>query len=502
MRLVFLRVTVLLGFTLLWISNALSRQDMSTTARPQYLTFQIFTAGPGFTTEPGKHVLSRLPEPSFLEIESKKILDSIGTRGDERHRLGVVVGPLAMDYTDAQLRTLIDRTFAVASKFKIAVGLHIDDSKFWMNRQDLWSNPANVEWLDWNRTPNTGLYLNWGEPWKLAPQPCFNSPAMLKEARRLAGNVIGPAIAAHVAELRKTRNEALFAGVIVGWETAIGRDFETRRDLGYCALTNLGFSSKAPPEALDHALESVVQNWIGTWSKSLADAGVPSDKIYSHIAFKSHKQFDETRDSQGGSYSRSVMYTPPAVAFGAYYLPGFTTYPDAPILGDIYSALNAHGNPSWASAEGTNVDIQSWPPTIPDEGMEDYLAHMFNHGAAITNVFGWDIGDRENLFRRATENDDALAGYRKFLAGSRLEEKPPVQSAQSERSDISVLQSRMHALPGRIESYQQAGGDPRQIQPRVQQLLQDMKDGRLDAMKQELDVIESIIDSKVGANRP
>jgi hypothetical protein len=67
-----------------------------------------------------------------------------------------MIGPLALDYTDSQLRTLIQRTFEVASKYHIAVGLHIDDSKFWMNRSDLWNNPSNVEWLDWSGTPNTG----------------------------------------------------------------------------------------------------------------------------------------------------------------------------------------------------------------------------------------------------------------------------------------------------------------------------------------------------------
>src|SRR5581483_5783156 len=132
---------------------------------------------------------------------SKKIIDAIGERGDAAHRLGITVGPLALDYTDTQLRTLIERTFAIAAKYKIAVGLHIDDSKFWMNRRDLWSNPANVEWLDWRGTPNTGQYLNWGEPWSIAPQACFNSPEMLNEARRLAGKVIGPAIAEQIRKL-------------------------------------------------------------------------------------------------------------------------------------------------------------------------------------------------------------------------------------------------------------------------------------------------------------
>lgn len=471
-------------------------RNLSNHPEPQYLMFQIFTAGPGFTTEAGKQAISKLPEAGFLDVESKKILDVVGERGDDLHRLGVMVGPLALDYTDAQLRSLIERTFAVASKHKIAVGLHIDDSKFWINRRDLWSDPANVEWLDWRGTPNTGQYLNWGQPWRLAPQACFNSQAMLNEARRLAGEVIGPAIAEQVAKLRETGDEALFAGVIVGWETGIGLDFESRRDLGYCALTNLGFSENAPPRDPDRALESVVQTWIGTWSKSLAGAGVPGGKIYSHIAFiTSQKHFDEMHRSDGRSYSRSVRFTPPAVAFGETHRPGFSTYPDADVLGDIYTALNAHGNPPWASAEGTNVDVQAGPPRIPDEGMQDYLARMFNHGATMTNVFGWGIGEKDNLFRRATEGDEAVAAYRKFLRGAHLDEAP---LAQSYRRSDSVLQTRMRALPGRIESYRRAGGDLRLIQPQIKRLTENMQDGRFDAMTQELDLIEATIDSKVG----
>jgi len=461
----------------------------NTGSEPQYLMFQLFTASPAVTTEPGTHVLSKLPDPGFLDGESKKILDTVGERGDSLHRLGVIVGPVALDYTDAQMRTLIERTFAIASKYKIAVGLHIDDSKFWTNRRDLWSNPENVEWLDWNRTPNTGQYLNWGEQWKLAPQACFNSPAMLNEARRIAGQVIGPAVAEQVAKLRKTGDEGLFGGVIVGWETAIGRDFDTRRDLGYCALTNLGFSQKEPPRDPDGALESVVQNWIETWSKGLVDAGVGGEKIYSHIGFKSKKQFEE-EGAKGGSYARSVMYTPPSVAFGATHRPGFSTYPDPNIFGDIYAALNGQGNPPWASSEGTNVDIQTAPFSIPSEGMQDYLARMFNHGATMANVFGWDIGDRDNLFRRATENDEALAAYRKFLEGAPLDEKPLAESYQS---GPSLLQRRLRALQGLIERFRRSGGDLYLIQPHMQQLEEDMKEGRLDAVSRELDVIEATI---------
>jgi hypothetical protein len=57
------------------------------------------------------------------------------------------------------------------------------------------------------------------------------------------------------------------------------------------------------------------------------------------------------------------------------------------------------------------------------------------------------------------------------------------------------------ARPGRIKSYQLDGGDMSLSQSHVAWLDEDMKDGRLDDMKQELDTIDATIKSKVGANQ-
>jgi hypothetical protein len=109
-------------------------------------------------------------------------------------------------------------------------------------------------------------------------------------------------------------------------------------------------------------------------------------------------------------------------------------------------------------------------------------------------VFGWDIGDSGNVFRRSAESPSSIAAYRKFLSGARLEEKP---LAQSYHSDVSVLQRLMRALPARIDSYLRAGGDRSFIQPKLAELQQNMKDGRFDAMKRDLDQIEAAIDAEV-----
>ncbi len=182
------------------------------------------------------------------------------------------------------------------------------------------------------------------------------------------------------------------------------------------------------------------------------------------------------------------------VAFGGAHLPGFTTYPNADAFAKIYAALKAQGTPQWASAEGANVDIQAAPPRVPDETMEGYLARMFNHGATLTNVFGWDVGDGDNIFRRAAEGPQSIEAYRKFLRGGRLEEGP---LSESGAVDFSVLQRLIRALPDRIQSYIRAGGSETFMRPKVAELEQTMKEGRLDALKSRVDRIEAEIDAQI-----
>jgi len=492
-----LQLAYLVGLVLLPALAAFGghEQDTSTNDDTQYLLFQIFTAGPGFTTESGKHVLSELPSRDFLEGEAQDILDAIGEHADDKHKMGVSIGPLALDHTDAQLRALVEWTFAIALEKKIAVALHIDDSKFWSNRSDLWRDARNVEWLDWNGTANGGQYLNWGEPWKLAPQACFNSPALIKEVKRIGAEVIGPAISEQISKLRAKGLEDLFAGVIVGWETAIGRDFDSGKSLGYCALANRGYTKANPPRDRDSELEAVVSEWVSVWSKSIESAGVPADRIYSHVAFISRKQYESDHGSVPGdtTYSQSVMYSPPEVAFGTTHRPGFSVYAEPRIIGDVYAALEANGKPPWGVSEGTNVDIYRGRPTIGEEGMESYLAHMFNYGATMTNLFGWGVGNRSNPFRRATEGDEAIAAYRKFLSGDRLDEKPLSDSKTSDSQ--TELQNRLRALPARIDAYQKSGGNMSRIQPRVAKIEGYIKSGRYDDLESELDSIDNILGS-------
>jgi hypothetical protein len=76
--------------------------------------------------------------------------------------------------------------------------------------------------------------------------------------------------------------------------------------------------------------------------------------------------------------------------------------------------------------------------------METYLGRIFNHGGVLANLFSWGVGGeahRNNFFRRATENPEALAAYAKFLRGEKLVEA----SAQGFSAAFQEKMRRIHA---------------------------------------------------------
>ena len=435
-----MKTKLILTFLLLCIffSHANARTEMET----KYLAFQIFTYGPNpivATMGEGTHPQpARFPDKAVLRDYIGDIKGRIGTVGNPQTRLAVVLGHLAFDHDDAEVAKFIELGFELALETDVAVGFHIDDSMFWARRKDLWSDPQNVEAMDWDGTPSTGRILNWGkEPSAAPPQMCFNSKAIQREVQQRAA-LIGKAIQAGVNRLQQLKRPELFAGVIAGSETQIGQDFKTGKYLGYRALLNRGFSREHPPQDMDLEREKVVQEFIELWTTGLADAGVSPQKIYSHICFLSRRAFggddkDITYMKRKGemSYSQHNHFTPPSVAFGKHHRPGFSIYPQGGLFEDIYEEVAGHQQVGWASCEGTNMQPSSGPGQT-GMNMETYLAKMFNHGATLVNVFAWGIGGEAMKgkigFRVVTEGEEALQAYRKFLKGAPLVEGATVAS--------------------------------------------------------------------------
>ena len=482
-------LTCLLGSVFLTSANAAEKET-------KYLAFQIFTYGPNpiiATMGEGKNPQpARFPDKAVLRDYIGDIKRRIGTVGDPQTRLAVVLGHLAFDHGDAETTQFIELGFELALETDVAVGFHIDDSMFWASRKDLWSDPQNVEAMDWDGTPCTGRMLNWGkEPSAAPPQMCFNSKVIQREVQQRAA-LIGKAIQAGVNRLQQLKKPELFAGVIAGSETAIGQDFKTGKYLGFRALLNRGFSREHPPQDMDLDREKVVQEFIERWTTGLADAGVSPQKIYSHICFLSHRAFggddkDITYMKRKGemSYSQHNHFTPPSVAFGKHHRPGFSIYPQGGLFEDIYEEVARHKQVGWASCEGTNMQPSSGPGQT-GMNMETYLAKMFNHGATLVNVFAWGIGGEAMKgkigFRVVTEGEEALQAYRKFLKGE------PLIEGQTVASLTDRLPPKIHQIQRELPAWIEKTGN-KEAAALMQKMMEHLKAKNFEEVEKTADSI-------------
>ena len=437
-------------------------------AETRYLTFQLMTGLPGYAGPrpmPGRFSLSK----AQLEAFAREVVGAIGATGDARHKLGFAVGPLCFDMSDEETRQFIRDAFAVARENDVAVAFHIDDSICWGTRKDLLSNPDNIETADWKGEPSTGRRADWGpKPTRFPPQMCFNSPGIVAAVKGRAG-LIGAEIHRERSALKDQGKEHLFAGVIAGWETQIGRDFETGRPLGYRALRHRGFSESHPPRDPDLERVRIVQEFMDLWANSLHAGGVPRDRIFCHIAFTDQGL---RHADAGESYAVKVNFALPEVAFSPAYRPGFSTYPEGATFREIHAVVAKHGAPGWISAEGTNVS----PTSMPGEPtMETYLGRMFNHGAVMVNLFSWGIGGaamRDNFFRRATENPEALAAYAKFLRHATLVEAAPGGFSGE------AFREKMRRIQTELPDWTRKSGKQAQVMPLTRKLQAFIKERR------------------------
>ena len=431
---------------------------------PQYLAFQVFTGSPNPNTAFGADpVLGEIPSQATLSDFAGDLISRIGTTGQGREgatrKLALIFGPLSFDHSDAQIQHLIATAFEIALERHIAIGFHIDDSMFWGRRRDLLADPANVERAGWTDPPANGRRLDWGpHPTQAPPPMCINSSAIEREVRKRAA-VIGDAVSAGVFKLRAAHEEGLFAAVLAGWETQIGRDFPDNRPLGFCALANRGLKPGATKTELYDARVAAVGDFISLWTGALVDAGVAENKIYSHVAFAMKASLEPKKN-----------FAPPSVAFGLHRRAGFSTYPSPGLFDEIAATVQAHGGAPWASSEGANVllvfgDMES------GMSMETYLARLFNRGAKLVTIFGWGLGDKDYVFRKAAENPAALEAYRKFLRGQALVEGPVTPTI------VDRVQQKIRRIQSELPGWVQRNGSQAKVKQLTDSLTAAMEIG-------------------------
>ncbi|MCH7902585.1 hypothetical protein IIC68_02415 [archaeon] len=335
---------------------------------------------------------------------------------------------------DIVLIAAINDVFAVAKDKNVAIHLIFESHYFWETREELWNyydpglpdydptNYLNVEWSDWNATPFPIRYLNWGTPQRLAPHMCYNSNDVRSEIERLVTQVIGPAIKTEIDILESEGKSHLFSGITVGSEPKLddyaalnpndpirllmALDNVSAVTLGYCALTNKGFSEVNLPADFRTELANINQEFISFWAENFVSSGISSSKLYTHVA----PHPEELND---------FWNAPLWVAFNDFSRPGFSSYPFDRLSENfsvLYDELEVHGNPPWGGTESnpSGFGFTSVPP-------EKYLAWHFNHGATVVVInYGATSEQLENILKDAALGPDAIAAYQKFLRGEIL----------------------------------------------------------------------------------
>ncbi|MGA2410736.1 MAG: hypothetical protein ABSG46_10160 [Candidatus Binataceae bacterium] len=406
----------------------------------QYLVF--WTPLPGAT-------------PDSLGESVKAFATKLGTTGDGKTRqlgFGVTLPFFVSD--EAQTIQAIAEGFEIARRTNVAVHFNFDDHIRWDGRPDLWNwydpakpgynpeNKKNVEWYDWDGTPNKRRYLTPAGVPSQAPHMCYNSPAILTQISRIVSLVIGPTFSKEIDELKQENRGYLFAGITVGAELGfddysriprlssippnldpvhkqflkmlvranqmMDADGAPHSRLGYCSLTNAGYSKTNPPADFDAALADVNRKFIAFWDKQFFDNGIPCSRLYTHVPASAPQ--DDTNDD------------PISNAFNLYARPGWTTYP-VETLADgfepLYQELAEHGNPAWGGVEA-NASFGD-PGGAARVSWEEYLAWHYNHGARLVGI---NVGAADQSLVSSLSNaafsDQAIAAYKKFLNGEKL----------------------------------------------------------------------------------
>jgi len=133
------------------------------------------------------------------------------------------------------------------------------------------------------------------------------------------------------------------------------------------------------------------------------------------------------------------------------------------------------------------------PTTMPGEAnMETYLGRMFNRGAVMVNIFSWGIGGeatRNNFFRKATENPEALTAYAKFLRHEALVEAGPTGFSSE------AFQAKMQRIQKELPAWVQKSGQQEKVTALTQKITALMKDKKWQEADKVADEILTLLSS-------
>ena len=408
---------------------------LQTSDEVQYLDFVLGFPGLFENTGDGAGDPDRIH--AVLDADVASLISKLGATGNgETRQLGfhysIPIWAVEGMFPGKTLN-VIQQSFKVARERKVAVHFSLETHYFWDTRPDLFNyfapsdpsyspnNTANVEWSDWQGTPNRHRYVNHGVPVELAPHMCYLSAKIQSEVSRL-GSLVGNAVKAELDTLAAAGQSHLFSGLTVTSEPSL--DNYTNIDsidpaigelmakagvpkvrLGYCSFTAAGYSATNPPSDFAAAAAMVNKKWVESWTKAIARGGVPTNRLYSHIAAAGGTPADRPFD---------FLNAPIDIAFVDSSRPGWTSYPMGTLTDNfdvLYQSLAAHGNPHWGGTEAAPFDGRRLVP------VSEYLSRHYDHGATVVVLNDGATGDLMSVLSQAVYGCDAISVYQRFLNG-------------------------------------------------------------------------------------
>ena len=331
-------------------------------------------ANPRLHHAPSQYLLLNVQVPENVVRDFEEIDAMFGgpVRGTVAPGVGYILSYL--DFPPAHVDSCLNLVLSLAVKYRLPVLIHPDGEQYWGHRPDLWNwwdpaqagyNPANrynVEWYDWS--PDSAVKIgwrNWGEQRRVLPMPNLMSPRY-RSACDSAMRRIVPIIRRWWRALPDSL-QYLFAGINVGWESAIGvnnwyyphgnallekpaaddpvyglnalaRPSRGVQTIGYAAVRTSGIARAGLLTA--DQLAEIVRRHLEDLSRICFENGIPRDRIFTHC----------------GGWGKGDPT--PAAAVNRYSCPGWSFYDfafDPSEDANTMSALDKSDAPYWAATE-------------------------------------------------------------------------------------------------------------------------------------------------------
>ena len=332
----------------------------------------------------------------------------------------------------AQVIAALDK----AEKSGYPVLIHMDDWNYPPRSED----PEVVEWTDW---PSPGSkhgplaknrWINWGSWFVVEAPRNFESKPFRKDIENRLMKYILPPIVERLKRWRKEGREYLFAGVVTGWETGYydatvlglndpaswpedkGVKFGAADlvETGFAALTARGYTAEKveslaakrgvlPKQIRRELLTDVVHDYMEFWTKLCRKAGLPKQRIYTHLTGAI------TTPNIPQILAENGCVLPLATAVNPYCRPGVTVMDgvvDIPTLGRDFRKMR---NPDWGA-----VEMEFGNNSRTEAGANAHLDALTREGVMMMCVYGWWEPEGHQFSARTP---GVIAAIRRWLAG-------------------------------------------------------------------------------------